>query len=230
MRNLMNYKNRLDKSQHGEDGMIVALLKSLNINKGHSVELGANDGIHGSNTLYLIKRGWLSLYIESDDDLYKKCEENMKQYPNVTCINSSIGVNEDKKSNLNIILAEHNIPIDFDVFSLDTDGNDYWIWKDFEFKPKIAVIEYNGERYDQHTVMPYTKGYIDQDKMEDPKHELGCGAYNLIDLSREKGYILIGSTRPNLIFIRKDLNDNLEEPYVEHDIKAWLQRWHNYYD
>ncbi len=49
----------------------------LNFNSGFFIEVGANDGINQSNTLYFEKyKRWKGLLIEAVPDLAKKCREN----------------------------------------------------------------------------------------------------------------------------------------------------------
>ena len=46
--------------------------------------------------------------------------------------------------NINSLLIENKFDKDLDLFSLDIDGVDYWILKEFKNKfAKIAVIEFN---------------------------------------------------------------------------------------
>ena len=45
---------------------------------------------------------------------------------------------------LDAILARTPIPADFDVLSIDIDGNDYHVWNAVaRYKPRVVVIEYN---------------------------------------------------------------------------------------
>ena len=42
------------------------------------------------------------------------------------------------------LLAAHGVPEEPDVFSVDVDGSDYWIWRALErHRPRVVVVEYN---------------------------------------------------------------------------------------
>jgi hypothetical protein len=81
---------------------------------------------------------------------------------------------------------------DFNLLSIDVDGNDYHIWKNIKnYKPKCVVIEYN------QTIPPNI------DLVDEIQEYLGMGASikSLEKLGREKGYSLVACTGSNLIFV-----------------------------
>ena len=45
--------------------------------------------------------------------------------------------------NINKIIENYISKKNFDFFSLDTDGMDYWILENLKFKPKIICLEFN---------------------------------------------------------------------------------------
>ena len=45
--------------------------------------------------------------------------------------------------NINKIIKTYIFKKNFDFFSLDTDGMDYWILKNLKFEPKIICLEFN---------------------------------------------------------------------------------------
>ena len=45
--------------------------------------------------------------------------------------------------NINEIIRNEKILNNFDFFSLDTDGMDYWIIEKLNFNPKIICLEFN---------------------------------------------------------------------------------------
>lgn len=72
-------------SQHGEDQWIIQNL-DLPVN-GTFCEVGAYDGIVGSNTLAFERMGWTGVCIEADPELASECEHNRK----CTTLNYAIG-------------------------------------------------------------------------------------------------------------------------------------------
>jgi hypothetical protein len=103
------------------------------------------------------------------------------------------------------VLAEAGTPRDFDLLSVDVDGNDYWLWEKIlsAYRPRACVVEYNG-RWPPPTrwVLPY-----------DPSHRwdlsvrFGASLQSLADLGARSGYALVAcdSSGTNAFFVRDDL-------------------------
>ena len=102
------------------------------------------------------------------------------------------------------ILHEAGVPRDFDLLSLDIDGNDFWVWKAFTgFSPRVVAIEYNASvPPGQPWVMPYDPQYAWRGS-----RRFGASLAALAALGREKGYALVGcdSSGVNAFFVRRDL-------------------------
>ncbi|MEZ4355347.1 MAG: hypothetical protein R3F16_17025 [Myxococcota bacterium] len=46
--------------------------------------------------------------------------------------------------NIEALLARYDVPLDFDLLSIDIDGNDYWVWRALEtHRPSVVLVEYN---------------------------------------------------------------------------------------
>lgn len=196
--NLIEFKNN-STSQHGENGILLKMVEELGIKNGTAFEAGALDGILNSNINPFISVGWNILFVEYDKDGFKDLKKNMSSHKNVICLNRKVG-----KDNINEILKEQSIPEDLDIFSLDIDSNDYWVWKELEFKPKIVCIEYEGG-FRGHKIYPYDE---DGTLKRIPHNGASASALAIEKLAMEKGYQLVGITRPNLIFIRNDIPHN----------------------
>lgn len=57
-------------AQFGEDRLLAEMFRGR---EGFCVEVGANDGVSGSNTFYLEKRGWRGILVEANPDLINQC-------------------------------------------------------------------------------------------------------------------------------------------------------------
>lgn len=184
-------------SQHGEDGIIAALLGLIGVmGEGWCCEFGAWDGKHLSNTFNLIKnRKWKGVLIEADEVKYKDLLKTQAEHKeNIIAVRETVHYIEGEGKTLDDILGETDIPYDFDVLSVDVDGPDYHIWKSFvNYEPKIVIIEHSG-----------MKGDIIQ--REGAVHKVDIDGSTsfapLKQLGEEKGYILIADTG-NLIFLHK---------------------------
>ena len=58
---------------------------------GVFVEIGANDGISWSNTIFLAELGWTGLYVDPIEHLYTKCVQNHEKHPNITIFKATVG-------------------------------------------------------------------------------------------------------------------------------------------
>ncbi|MDH5368441.1 MAG: hypothetical protein OEW99_00330 [Gammaproteobacteria bacterium] len=128
-------------SQNGEDGILDVLRKNLSSSNRYFIEIGAADGIENNTAWLVIAERYNGIMIEGSSKLVERANRVVTRY--------SIGAECHKmfvtKESVKAIkaLAIHHVP---DVFSLDIDGNDYYIAKEIlenGFKPKIFVVEYN---------------------------------------------------------------------------------------
>ena len=196
-----NKYNKNIHSQNGEDGIIEELLKRLEINTGWVCEFGAWDGIYLSNTFNLVQKQFNAVFIEGDKDKYKDLLKTVETYPNIIPVNAFIEHNNTDNS-LDNILKQTNIPIDFDILSIDIDSYDYQVWKSLEiYKPKIVIIEINSSIKVNNEVHIHT-----------PDKYQGTSFKPTYNLGIEKGYTFILHTG-NMFFIRNDLFDKLDIKY-----------------
>jgi hypothetical protein len=232
-------------SQNGEDGIIEKLINELNIVDGTFCEFGASDGISSSNTYNLIKKyNFSGLAIEADINKYHKCLENYKDFKNIT-IEHGMVLYDDPEYNLDKWLKKANLPYNFDVLSIDIDCDDYYVWENMtEHNPKIVIFEVNSYRdpvFDELPRIPSLDYNIDLLKSKFPNRVAqGCSFISAIKLGLSKNYIPLSFTG-NLIFIRKDLTNNLKEfPYKISDncydyiylytyLVLWKNEWYTNY-
>ena len=193
MSNLNNFKKKF-YSQNGEDGIIEEILNRFGKDIDYTCcEFGAWDGIYLSNVYNLVKnKGYKALYIEADKKKFDKLKNNFKG-KNVITVNKHVSF--EGKDKLDEILLENNFNINFDLLSIDIDGNDYHIFNSLEkFKPKIILIEFN-------PLIPNEVEFINK---KDMKINQGSSALSLYNLAKKKGYTLVAATEVNLFFIHNN--------------------------
>lgn len=228
--NFQELNNELNKyeyqvySQNGEDGLINEILRRLDINKGFFVEIGIQNGLE-TNTTYLLMQGWKGLWIEAGNEYYDQIETTFRK--ELLSKDLTLSKNFVNCENIEALLDEHNIPLDFEVLSIDIDSNDYWIWKKIQkYRPKVIVIEYNAFfPSEDNWVMDY-----DPNKKWDSSTVFNASLRSLNNLANEKGYQIVACSISgvNAFFIRKDLiNDRfkmLELDQIYHPIRYYLKR------
>jgi hypothetical protein len=164
-------------SQYGEDGIIEKVLETLGVNDKWCVEFGSWDGKACSNTYNLIsEKGYSAVLIEGNRKRYKDLLKTFTCNDKVIMINKFVGF--DKENGLDSILKETSIPVDFDLLSIDIDGNDYHVWKAIEdYKPKAVVIEFN----------PTIHKTVEFVQPPDPRLQQGSSLLSITKLANSKG-------------------------------------------
>lgn len=125
-------------SQNGEDGILDVLIGQLKQSNRYFLEIGANNCIDNNTAWLGYARNFSGVMIEGDSYLYSKSLETKPWYVNY--YNLFVDMDNINKTKDLLVFT------DPDVFSLDIDGNDYYIAKSLletGVRPKIIVAEYN---------------------------------------------------------------------------------------
>jgi hypothetical protein len=147
-------------SQNNEDGLLLECLERINPLLKMSVEFGGADGWYCSNTAILRSEGWEVIMCD------------------LTATPPLVRAMEITPDNVNDLPA-------CSVLSIDIDGNDYEVWKAYEGKPDIIIIEINSS-------LPPMKAHFSP--------EQGSSYITMLMLGLEKGYFLVCHTG-NLVFV-----------------------------
>jgi hypothetical protein len=199
-------------SQNGEDGIVEELLNRLEIKNGWVCEFGAWDGIYLSNTFALIEKGFKGVYIENNLEKYNDLLKTVKKYPNIKPLNYLVDHNNGANT-LDNILQYTDIPINFDILSIDIDSYDYQIWKSLKkYKPKIVIIEINSSIDTNNEKHIHTDGIYQ-----------GTGFRATFNLAIEKGYTFLLHTG-NMFFIENNLFDKINIKY-ENELENFRREW-----
>ncbi len=190
-------------SQNGEDGIISEIFNRIGVTNKFFVETGIGDGIE-NNTTHLILNKFSGLWIESNSKSVKNIEKKVKNiiHQNKLILKNAF-VNAE---NIEELFREAKVPNEFDLLSIDIDGNDYWVWKSIKnYNPRLVVIEYNASLGPKvEWIMKYNPVYL-----WDGTSYFGASLKALEILGQEKGYTLVGCdfTGVNAFFVRSDLVD-----------------------
>ncbi len=188
-------------SQCGEDGIIDEIFRRIGPTNRYFVEFGAGNGLQNSTAALLLKN-WVGLWIEADPANTAVIQQKFASL--LTKHRLSLLSSFITAENIESLFREAEIPEEFDLLSIDLDGNDYWVWKNISaFRPRVVVCEYNA-RYgrDLQWVMQYN-----------PEHRwngscyFGASLKSLELLGRTKGYKLVACNLAgiNAFFVRDDL-------------------------
>jgi hypothetical protein len=186
-------------SQNGEDGIIKEILHRIGVKHGLFVEIGVEDGRECNCARLVREAGWSGVFLEAMPEMWANLQENYRAFPGVRCKQAAV-----TSRNIEQLLAAHDVPDDFDLLSIDIDGNDYWVWQAVQrWQPRVVVIEYNA------AFPPPTRWVMEEnvDHRWDGTNYYGASLTSLVLLGRQKGYTLVGtdSRGINAFFVRCEL-------------------------
>lgn len=128
-------------SQNGEDGIIDYLCSHIKNPNRYFIEIGSSDGVENNSAFLAIVKKYSGLMIEGDKSasaFSKKIMSTMNL--GVEAVNAF--VTKDNVPNL-LQSALHSDP---DFFSLDIDGNDFYVAENLfgaGLRPAVVAVEYN---------------------------------------------------------------------------------------
>jgi hypothetical protein len=133
---------RASFSNFGEEQILRKYIAEL-LPEGASrtaVDIGAGDGVRGSNTYALFRAGWRGVGFEGSNRKVCKLAAAYKHYPSVSAANCIV-----TPANIAALLKAYDIEREFGVLSLDIDSYDYWVLDAVlsEFRPRLVVTEIN---------------------------------------------------------------------------------------
>jgi hypothetical protein len=199
-------------SQTTEDGILLFLFAVLGTVNKRSLELCAGNGIECNSANLIVNHNWTGALVDGNrknielgQRFYAECTQSVFWMP--TLRHAWVTA-----ENVNELAAAHACAGDMDLFSLDMDGMDYWVWKALTCcRPRVVVAEYEcswgpGLRLSR----PYRPDFRG-DEMKGAPQPAGASLAALVALGKEKGYRLVGcnSLCFNAFFLRDDVGTEL---------------------
>jgi hypothetical protein len=130
---------------------------------------------------------------------YENCKDTLICPPRLVC--SWI-----ERENVNELILKEGFSGEIDLFSLDMDGMDYWIWDALTaVSPRVVVLEYQSLwGADRSVTLPYVKGFT---RTKFNADYFGASLLAFSRLADKKGYRLVGCNTLcfNAFFVRNDL-------------------------
>jgi hypothetical protein len=184
-------------SQNQEDGLTLALLNEAGATCRRFVEIGS--GLSGGNSGFLAREcGWSGLMVDGHSDHIVQVG---RRFPTATAVAAWV-----TRENVNDLITANGCAGEVDLFSLDLDGTDYWIWEAMTAcSPRVVILEYNSMfGADRSVTIPYDPSF---DRHRYHATFYGASLTALARLSARKGYRLV-AVEPNGVnafFLRNDL-------------------------
>ena len=197
-------------SQNGEDGILSEIVSKVGKGDSLFVELGSG-GFSSNAILFWSIFNWDVVLIDGSkkalNEIEKKCEvisKLLSTKKKIHYLNTFI-----EPENINNIVPEKFKKKEVTIFSIDIDGNDFWILKKLSLRPRIIVAEYNSFFGSKESLtIPYTKNF--ERRKFDKKGIYYGASLGAIKKAIEKEYAFLGveSNGINCFFVRKDLYNN----------------------
>lgn len=199
-------------SPNGEDGVLARIFTLLKPQLYFCVDCGAYDGISNNLTFLLRNQGWKGVLF---DRKYSVPSANLHR-ESLTA------------ENINALFMQYAVPEVFDLLTLDTGYNDFYLWNalDKRYAPSVVCIAYNaylGSSDDKVALYyPYYCG--------DETTYFGASIVALARLGKAKGYTLVyvEETGRHLFFIRTTLLESHHLFFKNAGDVPQLYRMHNY--
>ncbi len=211
-------------AQFGEEYLFEYIFSNIGTSNNFLVDFGAgtlNSGL--SNSRYLIEKGWKGLLMDGNPE-----EENeliKKEF--ITA------------ENIVSLFDKYSVPKEFDLLSIDIDGNDFWVLKSIlesDYSPRVIINEFNGcIEEGERKIMKYNPSHSWQNN-----DYYGASFESFKDLLKGDsengiiGYTLVHQiATTNMIFIREDLVPQFDYgvSYIKNQYhahapnKEWIKDW-----
>jgi hypothetical protein len=208
--NSQNFRNLWDAevrvySQWGEDGILDYLCEQIGLSKPKMLEIGAGN-FSECNSRFLAENRNASVFaVDGRVDLVSAIEASSLRWKN-HIFGDQTWVSPE---NINQVIYKARQAIGgMDIFSLDLDGNDYWILQEAELDlVSIVVVEYNPLFGHRSAVSVPRDDLFERKSKHYSWLYYGASLLAFQYLLKQKGFSFIGSNRVgnNAFFIRNDL-------------------------
>lgn len=200
-------------SETDEDGILLYIFAVIGTTNRLSLELCAGDGIESNSANLIINHGWHALLVDGNERQVARGRSFFEQNPR-TAVFPPLFVHQwVTRGNVNDFVRARGFEGEIDLFSLDMDGIDYWIWDALEVvRPRVVVVEYQDIIGPQRALtVPYRDDFDAYGYPTTRGMPNFCGASlpAFCKLAARRGYRLVGCNRYgyNAFFVRNGLGD-----------------------
>jgi hypothetical protein len=189
-------------SQSDEDGLLLLIFSQLGFTNRRCVEMAFGTPYGANVTNLILNWGFMGLMVE-----YKEVAESQKFFAthrDTWVYPPPVVQAWITPDNVNQLCAANGYNGPIDLFSLDMDSTDYWVWERLTaIEPRVVVVEFNPALGPERSVtVPNQPGCREQD----PDY-YGASLMAFVKLARRKGYRYVGANRYgyNAFFVREDI-------------------------
>ncbi len=198
-------------SQTGEDGILLFALTVAGMTNRVCVEIGF--GVPECNTANLIlNHGFTGLLVDGDPLAVEQGRKFYAEQKDTRAWPPRLAHAFITRESVNELVARHGIEGEIDVFSIDIDGMDYWVWEALTaISPRFVMVEANNVwGPDESVAVPYSPAFRAEYINGTPDYS-GASLLAYTRMARRKGYRLVGAQRYgfNALYARHDVAPEL---------------------
>jgi len=215
-----------------EDGILLYIFSLIGMTNKKCVDIGAGIITDSNVANLIINFGFTGLLIDGDSGNIQATKEYYATHPETKHFPPKTVLTIITAENVNRVLKENGIAGEIDLFCLDIDGIDYWIWDAIDvINARVVVVEYQDVLGpDKAWTVPYKPDFNLDDYPINRQSNNYCGASlkAFVKLGKRKGYRLVGCNKGgwNAFFVRDGLGDKyLPEVTVE---SCFKYDWNKY--
>jgi hypothetical protein len=205
-------------SQTGEDGILWYIFSLLGTTNKVAVEMCAGVGFECNTANLIVNHGWHGLLFDGDTDNISKGQAFFGSHPDTRIVPPSMIKAWITAENVNELIEDTGATGEIDLFSLDVDGVDYWIWDALTIiSPRVIILEFQAAWGCESAVtVPYKPDFVAEWHVVDESSGAvaqygGASLLAFVKLAKRKGYRLVGtnSLGYNAFFVRDDLGKDI---------------------
>ncbi len=198
-------------SQFGDDGIIQYLIKKIDIPIKSFIEFGVEDYFESNTRFLLQNNNWSGFVMDGSTEHISKLRSSYFFWRHDLEAKSIFITKENIVGLLEPYVKKWG---SVGILHIDLDGNDYWIWRELNFRPVILIMEYNSTFGSERSItVPYDSSFNRTDAHFSNLY-WGSSLKALYDLSLSRGYKFIGcnSAGNNAYFILEEYINNSLKP------------------
>lgn len=203
-------------SQFDEDGILLYIFSIIGTTNRLAVEIGADCGgdffeFPESNiTNLLVNHNWHGLIIDASAKNIKKLTRFFRNCRTTTYQPPALQQALITRQNINQVIKKSGLTGEIDLFSLDVDSNDYWLFQALDIiQPRVLILEFNQFWQSKDAVtIPYQEDATPFTKLRTANPDyFGASLPAMIKLAKQKGYRLVAlnSFGHNAFFVKENL-------------------------
>jgi hypothetical protein len=195
-------------SQFEEDGIILYVLSMIGLKTRRVVEMCCGAGNECMAANLILNHGFDGFLFDGSQDNIHRADAFFRSKRDCLLYPPLLTAAWITAENVNELLSKSGCGGEVDLFALDIDGNDYWVWKAIEaINPRLFVVEtHDVIPSDRSLAIEYRPDFNYLEQSGTARMYLGASLLAMMKLCKRRGYRLIGGHRHgfNAFFLRDD--------------------------